>query len=217
MLRLQEIRTISIIETEEKERKRIAQDLHDVLGLKLTIVKINFEKLKEVISESSPENKIIFEQTANIMGEMHKEVRTLSHQMMPKALLEKELNYAISDLLEQTLANSKIKYILINNAPNDLPVNIGTCIYYVLQELLNNIFKHARATELSVNIFRNKDTVIMMVEDDGIGIGQNVAETGGIGLHNIAGRVHALNGAFSIEPGPYKGTIATVRIPSLTF
>ena len=74
MLRLQEIRTISIIETEEKERKRIAQDLHDVLGLKLTIVKINFEKLKEVISESSPENKIIFEQTANIMGEMHKEV-----------------------------------------------------------------------------------------------------------------------------------------------
>ena len=55
------------------------------------------------------EKKIIFEQTVNMLDETHKEVRTLSHQMMPKALQEKELTYAISDLLEQTFTNSKIQ------------------------------------------------------------------------------------------------------------
>ena len=119
-------------------------------------------------------------------------------------------------MLEQTFANSKIKYRLINDAPNDLPVSIGICIYRVLQELLNNTLKHARATEISVHIFKNKDTVIMMVEDDGIGIRQNETATNGIGLHNIAGRVHALKGTFLIEPGPFKGTIATARIPLLS-
>jgi signal transduction histidine kinase len=64
-----------------------------------------------------------------------------------------------------------------------------------------------------VQIFKNKNVLIMMVEDDGIGFLQNDGLIQGIGLNNIAGRIHALLGTFIIEPGPVKGTIATVRIP----
>jgi signal transduction histidine kinase len=108
MLRQQEIMTNAIIETQEEERKRIAQDLHDGIGHKLTTIKINFENIKGHIQTVTPENKAVFEQTSEILDETHKEVRALSHQMMPKALQEKEFTYAVSDLLEQTLSNSNI-------------------------------------------------------------------------------------------------------------
>ncbi len=213
MLRQQEIMTNAIIETQEGERKRIAQDLHDGIGHKLTTIKINFENIKSNIQTVTPENIAVFEQTSEILDETHKEVRALSHQMMPKALQEKEFTFAVSDLLEQTISNSGIKYKLSNNVPNELPLNICICLYRVLQELLNNILKYAQAKEISVQIFKNTDTVIMMVEDDGIGIGETEIAAGGIGLKNISGRIHALNGTFVIEKGPYKGTIATARIP----
>lgn len=222
LLKQQELRTQAIIETQEHERKRIAQNLHDGTGHKLTILKINLEKIAGIFFAASPEQKIIFEQTKNIVDETHKEVRTLSHAMMPKALQEREFTGAVSELVEQTLANSRIKYSLINDLTKDLSENIRICLYRVLQELLNNILKHAQATKVAIQIFKNKNTIIMMVEDDGIGIqplgtkissGRKTHTTLGIGLQNIAGRVNALNGTFTIEPGPSKGTIATVRIP----
>lgn len=95
----------------------------------------------------------------------------------------------------------------------EFPENIQVCLYRVLQELLNNILKYAQATEVAVQIFKNKNTIILFVEDNGIAI-QNENIANGIGLHNIAGRINVLNGVFTIEPGPVKGTVATIRIPS---
>lgn len=211
-LKQQQLRTKAIIETQEQERKRIAQDLHDGIGHKLTILKFNFEKLIGDFRTISQEQRIIFEQTENLLDETHKEVRTLSHSMMPRALQERDLADAVSDLVEQTFANSKIKYSLKNDLPAGFPENIQICLYRVLQELLNNILKYAQATEVAVQIFKNKNTIILFVEDNGIAI-QNKNLANGIGLHNIAGRINVLNGVFAIEPGPVKGTVATIRIP----
>ena len=213
MLRVQELHTNAIIETQEEERKRIAQDLHDGIGHKLAAVKINFEKLAENMEWANAEKKNIFDRTTKVLDETHKEVRTLSHQMMPKALKEKELMEAIADLMEETLANSKIKYRLETDKNQALEGTVQVGIYRVLQELLTNILKHAGATEVSVQIFTAGKHVIMMVEDNGWGITNKKNNGNGIGLNNIAGRVNALKGIFTIEPGPIKGTVATIRIP----
>lgn len=212
MLQQQELRTKAIIDTQEEERKRIAQDLHDDIGHKLTAIKLNFEKIKEDVNLNSGNIKLA-SQISAMIDETHKDVRAISHQVMPRALQEKELAPAIDDLIEQTLSNSGIKYFLSNKAPFYLPENIRVCVYRVLQELLNNIIKHAQASEISVQIFRNKNILVMMVEDNGTGI--NKSETGntGIGLAGIAGRVTAAGGSFFIEKGPAKGTVATIRIP----
>ncbi len=167
MLSHQEVLTKAIIETQEKERKRIAQDLHDGVGHKLTILKFNFEKIIEGVRSILPDQKIIFDQTEKILDETHKEVRTLSHSMMPKALQEMEFAGAVSDLAEQTLANSKLKYSLKNESSAGLPPTIQVCLYRILQELLNNILKHAQASEIAIQIFKNKNTILMMVEDNG--------------------------------------------------
>ncbi|MES2138286.1 MAG: sensor histidine kinase [Bacteroidota bacterium] len=212
LLKQQGLRTNAIIETQEMERKRIAQDLHDGIGHKLTILKFNFEKLIGDFHTISPEQKVVFEQTENLLDETHKEVRTLSHSMMPKALQERELADAVSDLVDQTFANSKIKYSLKNDLPAGLPENIQVCIYRVLQELLNNILKYSQATEVAIQILKNKNTLILFVEDNGIAI-QKGSLDNGIGLQNIAGRIDTLKGLFTIEPGPVKGTVATIRIP----
>ncbi|HXC06226.1 MAG TPA: sensor histidine kinase, partial [Bacteroidia bacterium] len=203
-------RTKAIIDTQEAERKRIAQDLHDGIGQNLTAAKMNFESYVSRLEGVTSSQKIIFDQIETILEDTQKEVRALSHSMMPRALQESELGDATSDLLEQTFANSAIRYSFDKHLPPDLPENTQICLYRVLQELLSNILRHAQATEVAVQLFKSQNHIILMVEDNGKGIGEHQSD--GIGLQSISARVHALNGSFTLEPGPLKGTIATVRI-----
>jgi len=211
MLHQQELRTRVIIETQEGERKRIAQDLHDGIGQNLAAAKMSFETYATQLPNATSDQKLIFTAIESILEDTQNEVRALSHSMMPKALQERELGDAVSDLLEQTFLNSKIKYSFSKDLPPDIPENVQICLFRVLQELLNNILKHSEATEVAVETLKYQNNIIMMVEDNGKGIPEEV-KSDGIGLQSISARVHSLNGSFKIEPGPSKGTIATIRI-----
>ena len=211
LLRQQELRTRAIIETQENERKRIAQDLHDGIGQTLAAIKMNLSSKSKKLSK---ENQDLADQTILSIDNAYSEVRTLSHSMMPRSLKESGLAEAIEDLLAKTFSNSNIKYTFEKD--NSFPLNeqISIGLYRVLQELLNNIIKHAHATELSVHLHKTKENIILMAEDNGIGIrtGQNTERTG-IGMANIEARVQAMNGNFSITKNGPKGTVAVIRIP----
>lgn len=220
LLMQQELQTKAIIDVQEQERDRIACSLHDGIGLTLTGIIAKMEQLdKNGISDDNEKQKIIRLSTL-ALHDAHKEIRTLSHHMMPRAIKEMGLASAIADLLEKTLVNSNIKYNFDTHGIKDIPENTAINLYRIFQELLGNVLKHSDAAEVSVQLFKNKDMLIMIVEDDGIGINSASTQQGGItqkkdgiGLMNIAGRVHVMNGSFTLEPGPVKGTVATVRIP----
>lgn len=213
LLKQQEHWTEAVIHAQEEERKRIAQNLHDGIGQNLASIKINFSNIANA-QDMPLEKQKLLTQTIKSLDDTSKEVRSLSHQMMPKTLKETGLADAMGDLLDKTLTGSTLKYNFEKLDIGKIPENIEVAIYRVFQELLSNILNHAHASEILVHLHRTSDHIILMAEDNGVGINFNEYRTQkGIGLSNIEARIYALKGTFSIRNGALKGTIAIVRIP----
>lgn len=200
---------------EEKERQRIAKDLHDGLVQSLAALKIGIQvaldgaSLDEKASSAIKEHKRQIDLAAA-------EARSISHQMMPRALQESGLQLAIEDMLAKTLNASHIQYSFEPFGLGDerLPESIEIGLYRICQELVNNILKHSEATEVSVQLIKTKTHVVLHVEDNGKGFKlDNKKEQSGIGLNNIFSRASSVNGEVNYENGKPKGTIANIRVP----
>lgn len=200
---------MSVIYSTEQERKRISHDLHDGIGQQMTALRLALINLGNNLSN---EKKDEVEKITEISMKAAEEIRYISHQMMPKALLEKGLIEAIEDLLQSTFEYSSINYVFEHNNLNrrfDEKVEIN--IYRVLQELINNIIKHAGATEVSVQLLYNANKLVLFVEDNGKGMTNDKKD--GKGLLNIQSRLHMVDGKVNYEPSTVSGTVATVTIP----
>jgi two-component system, NarL family, sensor kinase len=207
--------TMAVITATENERRRIAKDLHDGVVQSLTGLKLRFQNLMHT-SEVPAELASGLDETTELINSSIDELRNISHRMMPRALSEMGLVPALNDLLEKTFHASGIHCAFdemgVDSARFDDTVEVN--IYRIVQELMNNIVKHADATNISVQLLKNPAHLILVVEDDGKGFDPSAAQ-GGIGIINIRSRVQALRGEVSFEPGPKQGTVVTVRVPLL--
>lgn len=197
----------AIIYAEEKERQRIARELHDGIVQRLGATVI---KARQALSSMGADQN---DEALSIIKEIEstgQEVRGLSHQMMPRAL-ESGLVVALEELFENAFEPLEIHYDFQHRDVNQkLPDNIEITLYRIAQELVNNIIKHSQAKSIQIQLFKMHTNVIFMMEDDGVGMGKTARK--GIGLKNIRTRVDLIKGdvKFNIlEPG----TLATVKIP----
>jgi signal transduction histidine kinase len=139
-------------------------------------------------------------------------VRELAHQMMPKALVRLGLVPALEEMLRKAFEGTGTRYVFEHHrVPDDLRPEIATGLYRIAQELISNTIKHAEAGKVEVQLLRNRDTLVLLVEDDGKGLGKS--EGNGIGLLSITDRARALGGTFALDPAGATGALATVRIP----
>jgi len=199
----------ALMEGEEKERLRIAADLHDGLGGLLTSVKAHFSHLPVGNGHQS-----VYKKTDQLINDACVEVRRISHNMLPRSLAFSGLKGAAEDLaldLQQQGLDCKLEIIGLKEEKlkdKALP------IYRILQELLNNIVKHAQASYIYVQIFQKEGTLFLMVEDDGKGFDlEDARQNGGIGLNNIESRVKVMGGEVEWDSIPGEGTSVNVRIP----
>jgi len=197
----------------EEERKRIAQDLHDGVGQQLSGLKLSMSHLQsKLFKKDTPENAN-FEILVKKLDTTCQEVREISHQMMPKTLIENGVLSAIEDMLENTLVGTGINYNIEHYKLKDrLPETIELTLFRICQELINNTIKHAKATEIIVQLIKSKKNIVLIVEDNGQGFDQNKSSDG-IGLLNLTSRLNTINGEVSYESSPNSGASATVRIP----
>jgi two-component system, NarL family, sensor kinase len=212
----QQIRMKAVIETQENERNRISKDLHDGIGQLLAAAKINLSSFEDEITGMTDWKKEKLEHSTRILNEAITEVSSISQQMMPRVLRENGLIPAIENLLDKTFGKTQITYHFHQHGINGrLAENIEVGLYRIVQELIGNIVKHAKATEVNVQLSKAKSHLVLTVEDNGIGI-PDKPKRNGMGLDNIASRTEALHGNYHYQSVNGRGTISTIRIPLQT-
>ncbi len=205
--------TLALVDAQEEERLRIAKELHDGVGNQLLALHLKWQSLDKK-NDFDEVLKKEFESGSRMLKDVMDEVRSVSHQMMPKVLSEFGLIPAIEEMLHRTLSTTTIKHRFDSSAVNQkLDKKLEVAIYRILQELINNVIKHSNATEVQVQLFSNPGYLVLMLEDDGKGMPTEKNPADGIGLTSIRSRLHTIDGEFSIVPGPYTGTLVTIRIP----
>ena len=211
MIRENEISAINAkIEGQEKERERIARELHDGIAGNLAGIKLNLSKLSIDKEQNLDLKKII-----GHIDETYNEVRSISHHLIPSKMQSLPFvqlieNY-LDDLREAHAFEIHFKYHT-DQLLNRLSDKIKIEVYRVIQELMNNIIKHADTDQVDIQLTKLEDHVNLMVEDQGVGF--EIHKTSkGIGLDNIASRVNALQGDFDIDTSINRGTIVNINIP----
>lgn len=203
----------SMIEGQENERRRIAQDLHDGLGGLLTTIKMHFSNIQNEITQL--ENLNMVEKTGDLIETANTEVRKLAHHMMPGSLVKLGLNEALSELCDRSsISNSLDIHFEVLNMDKRLTETAEIMLFRMAQEMINNIQKHAEANEVILQLSGSGDYIELIAEDNGRGFNQKQAlESGSLGLKSISSRAKFLNGDVKIESTIGTGTTITISIP----
>jgi signal transduction histidine kinase/cytochrome c-type biogenesis protein CcmH/NrfG len=207
------LRTRAIVEAEENERTRIARELHDGIGQQLSAVKLNLSSLQSTLGNNNTEQSVLMRNAIEIIDDSVKEVRSVSHSMMPNALLKSGLATAVREFLNKISHTGKLKIELEISGLNErLESMMENILFRVVQETVNNIIKHSGATIVNIQIIRYEKELSMMIEDNGVGFDPSLSSSG-IGLKNIRSRIEFLNGTVNFDSSPGKGATIIIEVP----
>ncbi|MFT6947395.1 MAG: two-component system NarL family sensor kinase [Vicingaceae bacterium] len=192
----------SILEGQERERERIAQDLHDRLGGTLAALKLSLRKPQYKIEEGD----------LSIIDNAVNEVRSIAHNLSTGLVHKYGLNEAVNQLF-RTLENSKgIKFSLyLHPDIGTLGQTMGIELYRIVQELVSNTLKHSKADEVSLQTNFTEGIFNLIYEDNGIGFDPKELK-GGIGLENVKGRAERIGGELNIDAAKGRGSIFIVEL-----
>jgi signal transduction histidine kinase len=202
---LQESRT-RIVEAEDRERRRIAQDLHDGLQAQLVLMSLKAARLAE--ADGAPDSVRLGASHLRVdLDAAASELRRLVHGLMPALLIERGLFAAAEDLVDLMPFETDLD---VEGSDRGMPGSVETTAYFVVAEALTNVVKHARAHRASVTLHRVEGRLEILVADDGVG----GARLGlGSGLRGLADRLDVLGGTLQIESVPSRGTRVLGEVP----
>jgi two-component system NarL family sensor kinase len=202
----------SMLKGQEEERSRIAKDLHDGLGGLLSGVKFSLINMKDNLI-ITPDNMAVFERSLDMLDTSIKELRRVAHNMMPEILTKFGLDEAVKEYCN-TVNGTKLLAVKYQSIGMETRLDIATeiIVYRIVQELLNNILKHAGASESFIQLVREDNRLNIVVEDNGKGFDTALLDTNtGAGWPNIRSRVEYLKGQLDIHSGQGKGTLVNIE------
>jgi signal transduction histidine kinase len=200
----------AVIAAQEEERGRVARELHDGVVQDLTSI---YNRLNQAVSSLDNETREKIESLSKNLQTVSKEVRSISHQLMPLALRELGLLAALEDMFNKVLTPIAITYEFeALGVENRLPEKIEISLYRITQELVTNIIKHSEASEVSIMLNNRGGFVTLIIEDNGKGFDYTPSASG-IGLSSIKSRINMVHGELKYESTKNTGTITIVRIP----
>ncbi len=207
----------SMLKGQEEERSRLAKDLHDGLGGLLSGVKFSLSNMKDNLI-ITPDNMAVFERSLDMLDTSIKELRRVAHNMMPEMLTKFGLDEALKEYCNTVNATGLIslKYQSLGMGIR-LDSAREIIVYRIIQELLNNILKHAVASEALVQLIKENNRINIVVEDNGKGFDTALLEKSkGAGWVNIRSRVEYIKGQLDIHSEPGKGTLINIECPLAT-
>lgn len=207
--------TEAILKGQEEERSRIAKDLHDGLGGLLSSVKYSLNDMKENVILSA-DNAISFTRSIDMLDSGIQELRRIAHNMMPENLIKFGLDTALNDYCNSISKTNviTIQYSSLQMDTYHADINVSVTVYRIVQELVNNIIKHAKATQAIVQLTKDDNFLNITVEDNGIGFDvTHLTTSKSAGWVNIQNRINYLGGKLEIDSNPTNGTSIAIEIP----
>jgi len=205
----------TIIQTEEKERKRFAKDLHDGLGPLLSSVKMSVSSLAQMKHDDA--SREIVENTELVINEAIKSLKEISDNLSPHILNNFGLVRALNNFINKINVTKTIRINLTSDLKEErFDSNVEVVLYRVICELINNTIKHAQAKKIDISLAKDEKYLTIVYKDDGKGF--DVAKvieqpaSSGMGFSNIYSRINSLKGEINIESGHKKGTLVTIKV-----
>ncbi|QOD61489.1 hypothetical protein H9I45_03290 [Polaribacter haliotis] len=216
LLKEQEITTINaMVDGQEKERKRIAEDLHDNLGSVLATLKLHFENLQMNKEKKKINQEELFNKTESLIDEAYLKVRSIAHAKNAGVIANQGLLTAVQMMAEKISSADKINIEVIHfGLDKRLENSLEITVFRIIQELITNIIKHAEAKNATINISLYDKNLNIIIEDNGKGFNvKKVNLKDGMGISSIKTRVEHLKGAFEIDATIGKGSSIIIDIP----
>ncbi|MEX1192396.1 MAG: ATP-binding protein [Brumimicrobium sp.] len=206
----------TMIDTQEKERKRIAQDLHDDISSKINVLSLNCKMINEGVVHENQLQKISSEMIG-MTEELLDSTRRITHDLMPPVLDNIGLDAAIIELCKN-FSNSSDIIINYENEIGELifdEINKDKHVHLfrIIQELINNSIRHGQATRIDLSIEKKGENVILSYKDNGKGFEQNeLSQIKGIGMKNITTRIDFMSAKFYLESKIGKGVSILIKL-----
>ncbi|TSE09096.1 sensor histidine kinase [Aquimarina algiphila] len=217
LLKDQELTAIdAMISGQEKERQRLANELHDNLGSTLATVKLHFQHLTKNRNNSKIENlEELYAKTDHLLEEAYQKVRTIAHEKNSGVMANQGLLPAIKKFAKKASNGDALQIVVQDYGLEERLDNaLEISIFRMIQELITNIIKHANATEVHISLTNHDSLLNIIIEDNGKGFDTKViSQKDGMGLRTIEKRIEHLEGTFEIDSTIGKGTNIIINIP----
>ena len=187
----------------------MAAELHDHLGQILALTKLNFSRLEDSLEGQFD----LYIETCQLLDESCAELRRIAHNMMPPDLASKSLTEILNDLLRKHLVAAGLTYDLrIAQLPVELSMAVKFNLYRMVQEIIHNILKHAKASTVGIELKVSDGKLHLIIRDNGQGFNPQF-NTNGLGLRNLHSRANLLGGRLNIESHPQQGSVFHIQLP----
>ena len=195
----------------ESEKTRISQDLHDEIGPILTAIKMHLE----LLNPTTDKENTALEKSRNQIDILTNKIRSISITLMPSVLQDKGLAIAIQQYIHNLQGEGRpvIKYSF-ESIPM-LTLSHSLHLFRIVQEIIHNTIKHAKATKLSIHLTEENNNIILATADDGQGFDfeKSILAHHGYGLGNMQNRVQSLSGYMNVKSSPENGTQYFIEVP----
>jgi PAS domain S-box-containing protein len=205
----------SILETEDRERKRISKEIHDSLGQTLSAISLNMDMVSKQVDRLDAKAQEKFGKSLELVHLAVSESRSISHNLMPVTLDDFGFVVAVENMLESIGDAASIQFGFYSNLKGKrLSKNVELSLFRITQEAVNNIIKHAGAKAVTIQLMSYDDVAILTIEDNGKGFDvENVDESSKFGLSSMRNRATSVHGTLTLDSRTDKGTIITVHVP----
>ena len=201
----------------EEERNRLSRILHDSIAQNMLLIKLNVSNYKKFLDNGLEEAEYL--RTINILDSTLNDIRELAHNLKPLNIDELGLETVVKSMCNNVAREAGYKYQLqFPEGSLKITKEVEVCIFRVIQESLNNIIRHAKATSFTINLFYDDTTLVLFISDDGIGFKPKMLLndkyiSDGLGMMNMQESVEKLNGTFQIDSSNNSGTVVIAAFP----
>jgi signal transduction histidine kinase len=204
-----------LIEAQEKERTRIARELHDDIGQRLALLAVELEQLRQNSPDLSVEVRTRVGELQNQTSEIATDVQSMSHDLHSSKLEYLGLTTAVKGFCQELSKQQSVEVLFAHDdIPSSIPKEVSLCLFRVIQEALQNAVKHSGVRHYDVELRYVSDAISITVRDSGRGFDvEQAMNTRGLGLTSMAERLRLVDGRLSVDSQPQHGTTICASVP----